>query len=149
MRSIRDIRKDNLKYIIDTRFSGVVNRTARAIGVQQSQIARVFAKGEYRRNVGDGLARKIEEALSLEDGWLDQEHAASDAISIKLGHLNHAQRTAVMSIVDEFIATSKFAYGPDLDPTEQTYLPPICLTNMQTILSCFIVSSSSFFFTAL
>ena len=120
MRSIRDIRKDNLKYIIDTRFSGVVNRTARAIGVQQSQIARVFAKGEYRRNVGDNLARRIEMSLNLEEGWLDQEHASADALSVKLSHLEHGQRAAVEAIIDQFIASSKFSYGPEFDPTEKT-----------------------------
>ena len=121
MKTVQRTRKDNLKYIIDTRFSGVVNRTARAIGVQQSQIARVYAKGEYRRNVGDNLARRIETALNLPEGWLDTEHAGSDKLSNKMDFLDRAQRSAVEAIIDQLIAASERGGSVEFDHTERTH----------------------------
>ena len=106
MKTVKQIRKDNLKFIIDTRYNGVINRCAVACDVQQSQLSRVFAEGEYRRNVGEILARKIETKLSLATGWLDTEHAASSDISSKMDHLTRAQRQVVDAVIDEFLSTN-------------------------------------------
>lgn len=103
MRTIKDIRRSNLEYVINTRYSGIANRLAVDAGLHQAQIARVFLTGDSRRDIGDKLARKIEAGANLPEGWLDQEHAAADAILAKLSQLDVEQRKAVESLIDQLL----------------------------------------------
>tara|TARA_Y100000385_G_C12815143_1_gene517863 strand:- start:93 stop:422 length:330 start_codon:yes stop_codon:yes gene_type:complete len=107
MRTSEDIRRENAKYILETQFQGVKNRMASAVGVPHMQIARLFFDTENRRKCGDKLARKIEEALGLERGWIDQDHAKTDMIMTKIATLNQEQRRAVESVVDAMIMKYK------------------------------------------
>ena len=103
MRTIKAIRRDNLKYLISSRYKGIANRLAVEANIYQAQLARILSDGENRRDMGDKLARTIESAAGLPTGWLDQEHASSDDITKKLKMLTVEQRTAVESIVDQLL----------------------------------------------
>lgn len=74
MKSIGDIRRENLIEIIRRFFDDNQTRLAEAIGVQQSIISR-WVKGH--RNVGITSARKIEEAARLTKYWMDTDHILS------------------------------------------------------------------------
>lgn len=107
MRTAADIRKENCKYILETQFQGVKNRMAKACDIPHMQIARIFFENEARRNCGDKLARRIETALGLELGWLDQDHAKTDLIMTKIATLNAEGRRAVEGVVDALIMRYK------------------------------------------
>ena len=62
MRTSQEIRRENLRYLITTKYNGVANRMAKDTGIAQMQIARVFLKTKNSREVGEVLARRIEEA---------------------------------------------------------------------------------------
>jgi SOS-response transcriptional repressor LexA len=74
---ISEIRRRNLRLIIDQRFAGTAAELARAIGKQPSEISRIFSsKCTHRRNVGSRLARRIEAVLGKETGWMDRPQVA-------------------------------------------------------------------------
>lgn len=100
MRTVKEIRRSNLQYIIDSRFQGVVNRLSTACQLHNTQVARVLASGKSRRDMGDKMARLIEETVGLSPGWLDQEHAATDDLGAKIALLDTQSRLAVQAVVD-------------------------------------------------
>jgi len=104
MRTIKDIRRDNLEYLIRTRYAGVPNRLANAAGVHQNQIARVL-KGPVPRGLGDKLARAIEAASGLETGWLDCEHATAEQIIEKINLLSPDQKEVIEKLVDQLLSS--------------------------------------------
>lgn len=99
MRTASDIRRENLRYLRDTRFQGNNGRMASFVGVAQMQIARIFHEKSSRRNVGDKLARTIEAALELEKGWLDQDHAKTDDLMRMVDGLDTEGKAAVKAMV--------------------------------------------------
>tara|TARA_E500000178_G_scaffold318673_1_gene340313 strand:+ start:579 stop:980 length:402 start_codon:yes stop_codon:yes gene_type:complete len=107
VRTAADIRRENLRYLIDTKFQGVRNRLAKHIGVTHMQIARIFHSGSSARNVGDRLARKIELGCELETGWLDQDHAKSDNIMQKFNSLDVEGQVAIRQMLDALVTRRK------------------------------------------
>jgi SOS-response transcriptional repressor LexA len=74
---ISEIRRRNLRQVIDQYFAGTAAELARALGKQPSEISRIFtSKQAHRRNVGPRLARSIEAVLGKETGWMDKQHVA-------------------------------------------------------------------------
>ncbi len=71
MKSIYEIRRDNLQRLIDDRYSGVLRRMATDVSMADTSLHRVIKR---HRNMGDSLARKIEEHLNLDDYWMDNAH---------------------------------------------------------------------------
>lgn len=70
---IKEIRRFRLRKLILTRFSGISARLAEHIGRQPSYIARIFSDNpQHSRNIGETLAREIEQACNLESGYLDR-----------------------------------------------------------------------------
>ncbi|WP_195759015.1 S24 family peptidase [Pseudomonas syringae] len=70
---IREIRRYNLRQLVKTRYGGVTARLAEKIGRQASYVARVLSdNSEHARNIGEKLAREIEEACDLPVGFLDE-----------------------------------------------------------------------------
>lgn len=69
---IKDIRKARLKQLINLKFGGVMARLAETIGRQSSYVARLLAESsDHSRNIGEKLAREIEEACDLPYRYLD------------------------------------------------------------------------------
>jgi hypothetical protein len=107
MRTSQEIRRENLRYLIQTKYNGVANQMAKDTGIAQMQIARVFLKTKNSREVGEVLARRIEEACGLEAGWMDQIHARSDDIMNRLDMLDVQDRQAVESVIDAMLRKSQ------------------------------------------
>ena len=74
MKSISDVRRDNLIEVIRRYFDDNQTRMAERMGQQQSVISR-WVKGH--RNVGNSSARKIEEISGRPQYWLDTVHTLS------------------------------------------------------------------------
>ena len=53
---------------------------AKQTGIAQMQLARIFLKSRQPYEVGDRLARRIEEACNLEP-WMDTDHSRSDDLA--------------------------------------------------------------------
>ncbi|EJL80968.1 helix-turn-helix transcriptional regulator [Pantoea sp. GM01] len=73
MRSITEIRRSNLIYIIETQFGGNKTATAEAIGVQPNLVSRWSGV----KPIGGNAARKIETKLALESYWMDRDRENS------------------------------------------------------------------------
>lgn len=71
---IYKIRKRNLRWIIDTEYQGIAVGLARDLGMQPNTVSRVFVNSDYKRNIGNKFARKIERGTKKPHGWLDQPH---------------------------------------------------------------------------
>jgi hypothetical protein len=73
MKSIYDIRRDNLRALIANRFGGSQTALARTVGLNQASfVSRLVTAREFtRKNIGNRLARRIEAALSLPPNSLD------------------------------------------------------------------------------
>lgn len=70
---VYEIRRRQLRRLIDERFKGVVAHAAEALGMRAPQLHRwLSTKGEIRRLEYDS-ARKIEARLHLAPMWLDAE----------------------------------------------------------------------------
>tara|TARA_R110000822_G_scaffold74848_7_gene179787 strand:+ start:75 stop:482 length:408 start_codon:yes stop_codon:yes gene_type:complete len=107
LRTSQEIRRENLKYLIATKYDGVANRMAKDTGISQMQIARVFLKTKNSREVGEVFARRIEKACGLEPGWLDQIHAQGDDIMGRMDMLDVADRKAVEGVIDAMLRKSQ------------------------------------------
>lgn len=76
---IDDIRRQNLIWLVEHDFQGIDANLARALGIQASQISRLFSRNPlHRRNIGRALAEKIEKRLEKPDGWMDLVHEFVD-----------------------------------------------------------------------
>ena len=75
MGTIENIRRDNLRLIIDKYHGGVAGKLAAALDKQPNQIYRILSDNpNSRRNAGTALVREIEEHHSLPEGWMDTPH---------------------------------------------------------------------------
>jgi SOS-response transcriptional repressor LexA len=71
--AIRDIRRANLRWLIDNQYDGVESKLARETGIHPSQISRIVGPGA-KGVLGDTLARRIEERTGKPEGWMDELH---------------------------------------------------------------------------
>lgn len=81
---IYEIRRQRLRQLIndDPRFKGVDAAFAAAIDRQASYVSRLFTKNlNHRRNIGEDLARTIEEILGLEKNSLDKPFTSDAPIA--------------------------------------------------------------------
>jgi hypothetical protein len=70
-----DIRRRRTRLLIDQDFGGVDAALAAALSIQAAYVARWFTSiPEHRRNIGERMARRIEEVGGKPEGWLDREH---------------------------------------------------------------------------
>lgn len=69
---ISQIRLQNLEALIEKHGSAAF--IADKIGSDASVISVIRSEKYPKKNMGDGIARRIEEAFSLPYGWMDQPH---------------------------------------------------------------------------
>lgn len=74
MKSIHDIRRENLKDLITTDFGGVQSRLSERMGIQSNLVNRWV---NNKKVIGDASARKIEVAARRQTNWLDVDHKLS------------------------------------------------------------------------
>lgn len=81
-----DLRRENLRRLILDKFDGNRAAFSRTAGVHQNQINLVLSPNPlHQRNLGEALARRMEEALKLSPGYLDAEiaHGADESFTVK------------------------------------------------------------------
>lgn len=74
MKSISDVRRENLISIIDRDYQGNQSLAARAIGVQSNLVSRWCGD----KGIGAKSARKIEEMTQRAKYWLDTDHSTHE-----------------------------------------------------------------------
>jgi len=107
---IKTTRKINLQKAI--KICGTAADLSSRIGAAASYLSSI-QNPRHRANVGDKLARKIEQAIDTEKGWMDVSHPSSDKIDTSkeaqeqaqkyiqlLQQLNQEQRNEVLTIID-------------------------------------------------
>ncbi len=72
----KEIRRKNLRELVDKADSGAA--FAKQADMAPSLLSQILSQNPSR-NVGDRLARKIEERLRLPSGWLDSAHSTEIA----------------------------------------------------------------------
>jgi SOS-response transcriptional repressor LexA len=72
MKSIEEIRRDNLQAVIDTRCGGSQTAAAKMLGYERSTLVNHWTRG--RKNIGNDVARTIEDTFKLPKNWMDAEH---------------------------------------------------------------------------
>ncbi|MGV3930492.1 helix-turn-helix domain-containing protein [Citrobacter braakii] len=72
MKSIQDVRRENLKDLITREFNGVQSRLAERLETQPNLVNRWSRGGKV---IGDQVARKIEKAGNKPTNWLDIDHS--------------------------------------------------------------------------
>ena len=79
---VHQTRRANLRWLIENECEGVAANLARTLGIQATQLSRIFSENaRHRRNIGARLARTIEQATSKRRGWMDEPHVAPEAFS--------------------------------------------------------------------
>jgi SOS-response transcriptional repressor LexA len=68
-----EIRRRNLKWLVDNRFDGIQSRFGSAIDRQSDYVSRLLSG---KKQLGEKLARRIESLLQLQERWLDTEHTS-------------------------------------------------------------------------
>ena len=92
---VHQTRRANLRWLIENECEGVAANLARTLGIQATQLSRIFSENaRHRRNIGARLARAIEQATSKRRGWMDEPHVAPEAFSP--GASKTDQRNAVV-----------------------------------------------------
>lgn len=76
MKSIQDVRRQNLNEMIDREFNGVQTRLAEKLGTQANLVNR-WSRGQ--KVIGDTVARKLEVAANKPKNWLDIDHTMTAA----------------------------------------------------------------------
>ncbi|MBB3142219.1 LexA family protein [Halomonas organivorans] len=71
--NIADLRRDNLRALLNERFEGKKAALAHAIEREPSYISRCLSDKAHRKKIGEDFARHIEKALALPNGWMDRE----------------------------------------------------------------------------
>lgn len=78
MRSITDIRRANLIYIIETQFGGKKIAAAEALGVQPNLVSRWSGA----KPMGGNAARKIEAKLGIASYWMDTDRDSEQPVFV-------------------------------------------------------------------
>lgn len=72
---ISAIRRRNLEIILREQFDGNKSKLAALLGIESSYLSRFFTDNpKHRRNIGAGLARRIETAAGKPTDWMDVTH---------------------------------------------------------------------------
>ena len=75
MKTIKEIRKNNLLVLINDVAGGNQAQFARTVKIDPTMISNIKNPKLKNRNMGDDLARKVEVALNKATGWMDKEHS--------------------------------------------------------------------------
>ena len=100
---ISETRRENLCYLISSKFEGSASLLAAKIGSTQAQIDDVLGSDAGRPVVSAKLARTIEKGCGLEALWLDRQHADPKRLASKIALLDVRARLALESVVNALI----------------------------------------------
>ena len=97
MKSINDIRRENLRDIINRDFDGRQVRLAEKLGNNANLISRWLKPSDHKnhKSIGDTVARKLEAAANKPKFWLDRDHM----LAMAAGAESEQEETEIGAIV--------------------------------------------------
>lgn len=105
MRTIHDVRRENVIKLINDQFDGVTNRLAKAVDVKHHVISRCL-KPEADRSLGVNLVRKIESVCDLPTGSLDEADEEgiqyANKLAERLDQLRPEHRDRLLDLLEVF-----------------------------------------------
>lgn len=99
---VHEIRKTNLRLLIDKRFGGVHRLLADALGRSQPQITQWLNGG---RNISEESARRIEQLVGEHAGWMDVPRQSLDLLAGEVVPIAPTPRPSLRSAL-EVLCTS-------------------------------------------
>jgi len=104
--NIYEIRRVNLQTALNEKFSGKPRLLADAMDKNGSQISRYLKpRGGTPENMGDSVARQIENAAGYSEGWLDRVHETGlniDRDNLPIANIEDEAEIKAMEFVDIF-----------------------------------------------
>lgn len=106
-KSIKQIRRENLKCVIDDKFHGERKALASLFETQPSFISRLLSKKEAtQKKIGDELARKIEQLSGMPINWLDNLHTDDEFVNA-FSQLNERNQGKVIGQMQTLLEQQK------------------------------------------
>ena len=105
--SVTQRRMQNLKYLVNTRYEGSVERLAQLVDLPKQQLVAAYQGRNDNSVFNHRAARRVERDCGLETGWLDRIHADAASIATKLSALDTEARAVVDEVVDAFLAKQR------------------------------------------
>ena len=102
--SVTQRRKQNLKYLVNTRYEGSVGRLAQLVDLPKQQLVAAYQGCNDNSVLSHRAARRVERDCGLETGWLDRIHVDAASIATKLSALDTEARAIVAKVIDAFLA---------------------------------------------
>lgn len=99
---IHDIRRTNLRLLIDKRFDGVQRYLANAMGRSEAQITQWLNGG---RNISETSARRMEHVAGEQPGWLDVSRSGTELLAGQVFAMTPALRPSLRAAL-EVLCTS-------------------------------------------
>jgi len=116
---ITEVRRNNLQKFIKDKFK-TRKEFAVQVGKSYSQVMSWFVSGKSQKNIGEKLARDLEEALELPENWLDREHShdpveakfitALESIGYEVKKNNESFAYNELNFTPEFIVSNDYDY---------------------------------------
>lgn len=99
---MHEIRRTNLRLLIDKRFGGVHRQLADALGRTQPQITQWLNGG---RNISEESARRIEHVVGEQSGWMDVPRHGPELLAAEVLPIAPAPRPSLRTAL-EVLCTS-------------------------------------------
>lgn len=105
---LRNVRRLRLRELVRSHFGGRQSAFASAIERSPSYVARLFSDNpSHARNIGESLARQIEELCNLPTGWLDR--SADEPAAVARSAEDRVAAPPVLN-VKEWVSTDDHEY---------------------------------------
>lgn len=99
-KDINHVRRDNAHSILNEQFSGTLRSLADALDVAPGFVSRFLSNNPASsRNIGDSLARRIEQVANKPTNWLDHDHEMLDETMVMLAQRYRAAPPDVQAMI--------------------------------------------------
>lgn len=126
MKTITEIRRDNLLHLIDTHGAGSVANLNEKLGMDRTDATITQIKNQNTnsgtgkpRGMGEALARRIETALDLPVGYMDNvQYGARPEMAERMAALHKVAEALAPYAVDQLIKIGAALAQPDKNGTQ-------------------------------
>jgi SOS-response transcriptional repressor LexA len=119
---VHQTRRANLRWLIENECEGVAANLARTLGIQATQLSRIFSENaRHRRNIGARLARAIEQATSKRRGWMDEPHVAPEAFSPAASKTDQGNAVVLTPFGDRMVPVLDYVQASEWTASAKPY----------------------------
>ena len=119
---VHQTRRANLRWLIENECEGVAANLARTLGIQATQLSRIFSENaRHRRNIGARLARAIEQATSKRRGWMDEPHVAPEAFGPDASNTDRGNAVVLTPFGDRMVPVLDYVQASEWTASAKPY----------------------------